>query len=113
MNFTRILSFVRRYSRHPLYVVTYGVLYFIPGFRIRVHVYDEDETRELLRRGKSLMRFGDGEINLLLGLRNHYHEYSPKLRGLLQDIVRGYRPTSSYVLAVPKAITMQIGRAHV
>lgn len=105
MDYKRIFNFARRYFRRPLYILTYGVLYLIPGFRIPLHIYNEEETRALLRAGKSVIRFGDGEINLLLGLRNHYHEYSPKLRKLLQEIVRDYRGTSRYVLAVPRAIT--------
>lgn len=105
MTLARIFNFVRRYLKHPLYILTYGVLYLIPGFRIRIPIYSEDEVRALLRAGKSLIRFGDGEINLLLGLRNHYQEFSPKLRGQLQDIIRGYTPTSPYILAVPRAIT--------
>lgn len=106
MNSTRIANFVRRYVRHPLYILTYVVLYLIPGFRIRIQIYTEEETRAVLQEGKSLIRFGDGEINLLLGLRNHYHEYSPRLRSLLLDIVRGYGSDSPYILAVPQAITV-------
>lgn len=110
MTLSRIVNFVRRYYRHPLYILVYGVLYPIPGFRIRIHIYSEDEVRELLSAGKSVIRFGDGEINLLLGLRNHYHEYAPRLRSMLQNIVRGYGPTSPYVLAVPGALTVRNDR---
>lgn len=104
---TRVLNFIRRYRRHPLYILVYGFLYFLPGFRIRTHIYNEEEVRALLTSGKSVIRLGDGEVNVLLGLRNHYQDFSPKLRGMVRDIVSGYGPLSPYVLAVPRAITIR------
>lgn len=103
----RALRFLLRYAEQPLFILTYGVLYFLPGFRISIPLYSEDEIQRLISDGKSLIRFGDGEINILLGLRNHYQEFSPRLRSMLRALVREYRPDGPYVLAVPGAITQR------
>lgn len=68
-------------------------------------MYSEEELVEVLRAGKSLIRFGDGEVNLMLGLRNHYQEFTPELRRRLREVVREYGVDSPYILAVPRALT--------
>jgi hypothetical protein len=54
-----------------------------------------------LQEGKSIIRFGDGEINLLLDLKNHYHAFSPRLKSMMKEIVVSYSQKSSYILSVP------------
>lgn len=103
----RIFRFFIRYASHPTYVVLFGVLYFLDSFRIKVRIYDESELTEQIRGGKSLIRIGDGEINLLLGIRNHYHSFSKELRHMLREIIRAYGTESPYILAVPRAITQR------
>lgn len=114
----RALRFLIRYAAHPVYIVTYLANYWRAGFALGIDLYSESQVTEEIRRGRSLIRFGDGEINLLLGLRNHYHGYDPKLRRMLKEIVKEYDDKKPYILAVPKFLNYsnaelrQVGRLN-
>jgi len=84
----------------------YGIGYFAKDFSFNVHFYSALELTEALKAGKSLIRFGDGEINLMLDLRNHYHSFDPTLKKMMNCIVSNYSEQSSYILSVPKFINM-------
>ena len=55
--------------------------------------------------GKSFIRLGDGEINLLPGLRNVYQSFSESLRDGMRSLIREYRAECPYVLGIPRSIT--------
>ncbi len=106
-NLKRIGKFLERYVfKHPLYVLTYAWFYFRRAGVANVHLYDESEMQGLIQAGKSLIRFGDGEVNVLLSLNNHYQTFSPMVRKMLANIVRDYTPESPYVLAVPRFVNV-------
>ena len=51
--------------------------------------------------GKSLIRFGDGEVMLMTGRDIHYQVTSPDLKARLRTIISSYTPDSPYLLGVP------------
>ncbi|MCB9819648.1 DUF1792 domain-containing protein [Candidatus Nomurabacteria bacterium] len=73
---------------------------------------NETELTEALQSGRSLIRFGDGEINLLLGLRNHYQTFSPRLRDGMSAIVSGYQSGCPYILSIPRFVTSTNDELH-
>lgn len=118
--FRRAFDFLRRYFfRHPLYVFAYAYCYFQSAQIAGVHFYSKEETQELIKSGKSLIRFGDGEINILLSLNNHYHTFSPELQRMLREIVSEYHADSPYALGIPRFVNVsntelrQIGKLNV
>lgn len=120
MTIARIVKFFRTYFlKHPLYVLTYGVLFFLKNAKFNIHFYTAYEIESFLKEGKSLIRLGDGEINLLLGLENYYHAFSPKLKMMMEEIIKSYSVTSPYVLSVPRFLNFSnrelkdIGKFHV
>ena len=100
----RALRFVARYAAHPAYILAYLANYKKKGFALNAAICDESEVAAQIRRGRSIIRFGDGEINLLLGLKNHYHAYTPTLRDMLAEIVETYNDDKPYLLAIPKFV---------
>lgn len=60
----------------------------------------EGLTQELLRTGKSLIRFGDGEALLLLGKPVFFQLPDPRLRAELFTAFFEHRSDSDYILAV-------------
>jgi len=101
----RIINFLKRYLlKHPIYVITYASAYFLKGFAFKEHFYTREEIKSLVLNGKSIIRLGDGEINLLLDLKNHYHKFSPKLKNMMREIISDYSSDSSYILSIPKFI---------
>lgn len=105
---TRIINFIKRYLlKHPLYVISYVSTYFLKGFAFNEHFYTKEEIKNFVLNGKSIIRLGDGEINLLLDLKNHYHKFSPKLKNMIREIISGYSFESSYVLSIPRFINFR------
>lgn len=107
MSLKRIFNFLKRYLvKHPLYVVTYIFTFFLRDFSFKEHFYSKEEIKQLLRDRKSIIRFGDGEINLLLDLKNHYQSFSPKAKLMMMEITHFYKKDSAYVLSVPRFINV-------
>lgn len=104
----RIINFLKRYLlKHPIYVITYICTYYLNGFAFDEHFYTKEEIKNLILNGKSIIRLGDGEINLLLDLKNHYHKFSPKLKNMMREIILGYSSDSTYILSIPKFINFR------
>lgn len=105
MSLKRIINFLNRYIlKHPVYVFVYSVVYFFNGFSFKTHLYTKKEISNFIKNGKSIIRFGDGEINLLLDLKNHYHSFDKRLKIMMKEIVSSYSVNSPYILSVPRFI---------
>ena len=75
--------------------------YRLPGRKPTVKVYGMDETLdELLHTGKSLVRFGDGEIVMMKGKSLKLQQASPELAEGLKRIL-GYNPLDPGCAAKP------------
>lgn len=76
--------------------------YFISFGKLECIILDSKETVNLqMNTKKSLIRFGDGEFNLLNKKDVHYQKYSPKLVSELKIILQEYSNKSNYIIAVP------------
>ena len=107
VDFPRIINFLKRYLfRHPLYMSVYTFAFFLEGFSFKTHFYTADELTKLIEEGRSLIRLGDGEINLFHGFKNHYHTFSPRLKSMIREIITSYSPKSLYVLSLPRFINV-------
>lgn len=103
--FIRGYKFIKRYIlTNPLYVAAFVFWYPWQGFVLKIRSETDAELGTAIREGKSLIRLGDGEINLLLGLRNHYQDFNKDLKKHIWRIVTSYSSSSPYVLAVPFSI---------
>ncbi len=93
--------------KHPLYAITCGVIYFLKDFKIKVHFYSDTEIIDLLQKGKSIVRLGDGDIiNIQLGMQNIYHRDDVRLRDMYAEIIKTYTNNSAYILSIPRFVTM-------
>ncbi len=104
---SRLLQFVKRYIlKHPVYVAVYAKFFFEKKCVFNAYLYSKEEIQNQVTQGKSLIRLGDGEINLLLSLSNHYQTFSPLVQKMLQKIISQYNENSPYVLAIPRFINV-------
>lgn len=62
-------------------------------------VLDEFETVSQILQGKSIARYGDGELNLCLGIRAKAQVFSPKLSKRLQAILKS---DSDCLVGIPR-----------
>lgn len=101
----RLIYFLKRYLlKHPSYVFAYFLFFWQRDFIIKTPLLSDFEITKAVRSGKSFIRFGDGEINILLSIKNHYQDFSPHLQKMLNEIVSNYNSKASYILGVPRFI---------
>lgn len=103
----RGLRFLKRYLfKNPRYTVAYLTACVRNGYTYPVHLLSESELVSELSKGRSVIRLGDGEINLMLGLRNHYQSFEPVLQEVLFKIVFNYSSDGPYLLSIPRFVTV-------
>ncbi len=99
---SKALAFLYRYRRHPLYMFVFLYCYCLRNFTFGIHFYSNEELLEELKKGKSIIRFGDGDmVSIPLDLENCYHVSDQKLKDMYTTIIKSYRTSSPYVLSVP------------
>jgi len=101
--FLRIVRYIKLHLfRDPRYFFSCVVQYLNPRFELKVSYYSNKEVAKFVEAGKSLIRFGDGEIYLL----NHgdiaFEHSVPELRALMNKIIKEYSMSASYVLGLNK-----------
>lgn len=103
----RLILFLKRYLfKHPSYVFAYCLFFWQRNFVMKTPLLNDSEITNAVQSGKSLIRFGDGEINILLSIKNHYQYFSPYLQKMLSDIVSNYNSEAAYILGVPRFINV-------
>lgn len=60
----------------------------------------EESIQLLLQSKKSLIRFGNGESEIIVGLDMGTQEYNKKLAQLLKEIIKNYNSECNYLLAL-------------
>ena len=96
--------------RNPLFLVTYSICFFLPGFRPKVLFLQEEETAKIIASGKSLIRFGDGEIYLMNYGSIHYQSFSKKLREYFFTMIKSYNSSSPYIIAINEHVMTKTNR---
>jgi glycosyltransferase family protein len=77
----------------------------IPG--VPLHVVGERETlQEIGRRRASLARYGDGELEIMIGGGIHFQEYDPVLARRLRILLR--QPGRRFLIGIPNFDALQI-----
>jgi len=71
-----------------------------------VRFFSQQELIDNLKRGRSLIRIGDGEINFFIGIGNPYQKYDDRIRSMLNEIITSYSPSSQYMLSVSQPISI-------
>lgn len=83
------------------------LFYFLASIKCNKNavILDANETKEIiLRKNKSVIRFGDGEFNILKGKGIHYQDYTEELRKSLENIINeylSYQKEGNYLLCMP------------
>lgn len=99
---SRIFAFLKRYIKHPLYIIVYACTYFLKGFASKIQFYTDEEMIDFLKKGKSIIRLGDGDIvHIQLGIDNPCQHPDKRLRDMYTTIIINYKKNSSYILSVP------------
>lgn len=92
--------FVRNIFKNFSYVVLYTTLFFKKEAKAKAKEYTFEEVSDLIRKGKSLIRFGDGEVHIINFGSIHYENFNAKLREIFLNIIKGYTIEAPYVLGL-------------
>ena len=79
--------------------------YVLTFFGVKSNILDSLETVNGILKGKSLIRFGDGEFGIYAERDIHYQPFSSKLKGEFEQIKHTYEHEGNdcrFILAVPK-----------
>jgi hypothetical protein len=74
-------------------------LFHTQGFQYNA-LSSKESLEILLRSGKSLIRFGNGESEIIVGLDMATQEYNGELANSLKEIVKNYTKDCNYLLAL-------------
>lgn len=82
------------------------IIYSIPNLialiKYRPKIYTTKETlEEIIKNKKSISRFGDGEINLILGKENLSQKYNKELSLRLAKILKNINVNENNIVAIP------------
>ncbi len=101
---TKLIAAMRFLYYYPIifiHYITYRLLHINPKPFNQLKTIGTDQISELISNGKSLIRFGDGEVMILLGSGIHFQKFNPRLQQKIKNVVRDYKTNSSYILALP------------
>jgi hypothetical protein len=97
-----ICNAIKKYLfRDTKYFFLRSLRQFQDNYRNHCQFYSEQELMELIKKGKSIIRIGDGEIGLLHFLPIHYQKYSNEIRNDFLKIIKNTNENSSYILMIP------------
>jgi len=91
--------------KNPFFYLVYIFAYFQSDYKCTVNFYENEEVMQTLQKHASLVRFGDGEVNVLLGMEMPYHEINAKLTAEFKKLVKSMFEEKNMLLAVPSYIT--------
>lgn len=83
--------------------VIYSLLTTFGG--VKSNIVGPEETLKELQKGRSLIRFGDGEFGIYRNRDIHYQKWSQELKNEFEEIKRDYEMDAGncpYLLAVPQ-----------
>lgn len=103
--FLQSFGFIKKnYRKNPAYLFVYGLAYFLPDFSFKVDFYSGDEIKKLIEQGKSMIRYGDGEVWLMNHGNLGFQKFEPKIRKGLFDAIQDYNKTSPYIVGVNELV---------
>ncbi len=97
----RVLRYAKNHLlRDPKYFILFAVNYFNPSYIPKISYHSIDDTPRFLEEGKSIIRFGDGEIFILNGGDLPGQKYDTHLAHLMSECISTYSKTSPYVVCL-------------
>lgn len=99
IRYTRIHLF-----KNPKYFFSYFLAFFSNSFQLCVNFYTQEEVKNLITKGKSLIRFGDGEIYIMNFGSIGYQEYHKDIRRIFFEIVCSYAESTPYVVCINELV---------
>lgn len=95
---------MRRYYNHPLFISVYACNYFRTGFVPGASFFSEADFIQEIQKGRSFLRFGDGEIHIMNGGSLPSQIYDKKLSLAMRKMTKEYASNSPYIIGLPRFV---------
>ncbi|MCW3109394.1 MAG: hypothetical protein JWQ09_3900 [Segetibacter sp.] len=105
--FLRSVAFTQRYRKHPLFVFLYGVYFFNPSAIAGATFFSPENFTREIRKGKSFLRFGDGEIHIMNGGSLPSQQFDERLSSAMRNMTKEYDDNSPYIIGFSRFINMK------
>lgn len=102
--FSRTTSFVNRYRKHPIFVFMYALNYHNPSFVAGAKFFSPDDFVKEIQKGRSFLRFGDGEVHIMNGGPLPAQKFELGLYKIIRTMTKEYRNDSPYILGFSRFI---------
>ena len=97
-----LFTFLKKYFFYnPLYTLTYLCALLLPSFSFKkIRLYTNEEIKQKIEEGKSIIRLGDGEVHIMNGQNMGYQYYTEEIARGLFSIIKKYTQKSDYILCI-------------
>lgn len=99
----RVINFIFRWRKHPIFIFLYSINFLRSHFVAGVDFYSDEEFVDQMKKGKSFLRLGDGEIHLMNGGSLAYQSYNKEIEYAFRKLVKEYSSASPYIIGLPKS----------
>jgi hypothetical protein len=100
---SRIIRYIKIHAlRDPKYFCHYAINYFNLAYVPRLNYFEQDEITKFIEEGKSIIRFGDGEVYIFNEGDLPGQVFDEKLKNLMLKSFENYTESSHYVLCLNK-----------
>jgi len=107
MKISRILNFLRKYYKHPVYLLAYGFYLLQGSFIAGTKFFNQEEFVKEIKKGRSFLRLNEGEMHLINGGRIHYQIYEKNLEKSFRELIKNYSDTAPYIIGLAKIYVNQ------
>ena len=85
----------------PGVFLLFCISFIRPTQPVTLNVLTNNGLNEAIRKGRSVIRFGDGEALLVTGRDIYFQPTSPEMNRKLRTIIKNYSDDAPYILGIP------------
>lgn len=101
---SKTMVFIMKYCNHPLFIFVYGLNYFRSSFVAGATFFKPEDFVDEIQKGRSFLRFGDGEIHIMNGGSLPSQVYDKKLSLAMRTMTKEYNDDSPYIIGLPRFV---------
>lgn len=101
---TKTASFIKRYNNNPVFIFVYALNYFRSDFVAGATFFKPEDFVDEIQKGRSFLRFGDGEIHIMNGGSLPSQVYDKKLSNAMRTMTKEYNNDSPYIIGLPRFV---------
>ncbi len=102
----KIKSIFTQFLNSPVFVFKLFFSFFRKKYICKTNFLSLQEFYDEIKKGRSVIRMGDGEIGLMYGKSIFHQNSSKNLEKIFRRIIKEYKENSDYILCLPKFLNI-------